>query len=239
MFSTFGTSFTFGRRKKKAVATFPNGLIVHLQNPTSSSWTDSVSNLTATISGTVTYSATGGGFVTLDNTCYILLPYNLVRPFTVSIITSQTPNSYGQNPAIWANEEYDALKGYYLGWNNASQLLKGTPTQEGPEDLPAGFDKTVVNMYDWAIGDGGAFDTTNFYLNGNLRATGSVFPPQNGAATNNFLMNARHQNDGTIIPTPRSHSQGSYYNLQIYNTALSSTDITSKYNYMKTIYALP
>ena len=81
------------------------------------------------------------------------------------------------------------------------------------------------------------------YLNGSqLGTTGSLGTAQTSYVTTEFLFGARHTNAGTGATDKLNNSTAAnypvFYQMRIYNTALSAADVTQNYNSVKGTYGI-
>jgi len=85
--------------------------------------------------------------------------------------------------------------------------------------------------------------TQSLYLNGSqLGTTATLNNPTGGYATGNFYFGSRHTNDGTGATDRLNNSTAAnypvFYQMRIYNTALSGTDISTNFNAIRSTYGL-
>ena len=82
----------------------------------------------------------------------------------------------------------------------------------------------------------------SLYLNGTQVGTTDTLAIQTLFVTSEFYFGARHVNNG-VGPTDRMNNSNSalqpvFYQMRIYNTALSAGDITQNYNAVKGTYGI-
>ena len=252
MFSTFSSSFAYGRHTSAVVAAADKtwtgitaGLQFHLLNaPITKTWTDISGNgRNATLQGSPTYVSSNGGGIRLNNityggTDYVSVPYNISSStFTVEMVASFNPTSTWAT--IWGNEIYNSSSGYIAYLSSATSMYYGSMGGGASYSLTS---SSAIRHWVWTVSG----TAVKIYLNGTNVATGSVIN-QTNFANNNFYFGARHNNDGTgatdKLNNTSTASQPIFYQLRVYNTALSSTDVTTNYGAVKSSvtggYGLP
>lgn len=205
----------------------PNPIVKLSQAPSSgATWIDASGNgNNGTIGGTYSFTNEfGGGIVSTSG--YISVPYNISGTVTISIVAKLTPSAYWAT--LWANESYTATKGYFSFFESAGNLWTGAPwTGSVPgTNSYAITGQSSINAWDFVISG----TTYTLYKNGVEVDTGSFAAPSGGLATTNLYFGARHGNAGTgytdVCP-------GTYYQMMVYNNALTSTEITQQFNSMQ------
>ena len=209
-----------------------NGLVLHLDasdasTVSGSSWTNKVAGVAgaeaaATLVGSPTYNASEGAFslngssqfFTLGTTNYL---FNGALPFTLNLtFKTSDPN---KNSCLIGN--FNGNVGATYSFLLASGVLFATRnvspwTVSGTTQIPAG--EIVYASY--------SFDGSNMrvYLNGNLYATSAL------------INSSVSHNGGARIGACQDNSassrffKGQIYNAQIYNRALSGTEITTNFD---------
>ena len=221
-----------------------NGLIMNLASAPSSGtvWSDTSGNgFNATLNGTTSYVSNNGGGIKLNNTDftgtgYISIPYNITgATSTIEIVASFNPNSHWAS--IWGNEAYSSNRGYFAYMANSTTITWGSPTANVTNATITA--SNVIRHWVFVI------DNTSklLYLNGTqFGSTATLSNPAGGYATGDFYFGARHVNTGTG-PADRLNSsvtanQPVFYQMRVYNRALSSAEITTNFNAIKTTYGL-
>jgi hypothetical protein len=220
-----------------------NGLQFYLQTAPSSGtvWTDSTGNgKNATINGDFSYVSNNGGGIKLNNTDYtgtgyISVPYNISsNTATIEIVASFNNTSHWAT--IWGNEAYNLSKGYFAYMGATTSLNWGSPTSN-TTNVTITASNTIRH---WVFVINGT--TKTLYLNGSQFATATTNNPTGGYATSEFLFGARHTNAGTgatdKLNNTNSANQAVFYQMRVYNTALSSSDVTTNFNEIKSTYGL-
>jgi hypothetical protein len=220
-----------------------NGLQFYLQTAPSSGtvWTDSTGNgKNATINGDFSYVSNNGGGIKLNNTDYtgtgyISVPYNISsNTATIEIVASFNPTSHWAT--IWGNEAYSFSRGYFAYMPNSTSIVWGSPTSN-TTSVSITASNTIRH---WVFVINGT--TKTLYLNGSQFATATTNNPTGGYATSEFLFGARHTNAGTgatdKLNNTNSANQAVFYQMRVYNTALSSSDVTTNFNEIKSTYGL-
>jgi hypothetical protein len=220
------------------------GLIVNLLTAPSSgsSWTDATGNgYNATLGGTPSYVSNNGGGIRLNNANYtgndyISVPYNISgTTTTVEIVASFNPTSNWAT--IWGNEAYSFSKGYFAYMGTSTSITWGSPTSNTVNNTI-----TASNaIRHWVFVINGT--SKSLYLNGSqVGTTQTSNNPTGGYVTSEFYFGARHTNSGSG-PTDKMNNSNSanypvFYQMRIYNTALSAADVTTNFNAIKGTYGL-
>ena len=218
-----------------------SGLVFNLFTAPSSgtTWTDASGNgYNATISGTTSYVSNNGGGIKLNNTDYsgtgyISVPYNIsTNTVTVEIVASFNPTSNWAT--IWGNEGYNAQRGYFAYMPSATSIIYGRPGATLSETITASN-----SIRHWTFVINGM--SHSLYLNGTQ--TGTTQTRATGLfVTTEFLFGARHTNAGTGATDKLNNStvanQPVFYQMRVYNKALSGSEITQNYNAIKTTYGI-
>lgn len=221
---------------------FTTGLQVNLSAAPSSgtTWTDTSGNgRHATLQGTPSYVANNGGGIRLNNasytgTDYISAPYNIASTtVTVEIVASFNPTAYWAT--IWANENYNAGSGH-LAFMNSSTTLNWGKTGSISSTITASN-----SIRHWVFVINGA--SVSLYLNGSqLGTSASMGTAQSSYVATEFLFGARHTNGGTGATDKLNNSSSAnypvFYQMRIYNTALSAANVTQNYNAVKGTYGI-
>jgi hypothetical protein len=220
-----------------------SGLVFNLLTAPSSgtTWTDASGNgYNATLQGTPTYVSNNGGGIRLNNstftgTDYISVPYNISSTTsTVEIVASFNPTSHWAT--IWGNEAYSFSRGYFAYMPNATTITWGSPTSNTTN-------ATITASNDirhWIFVINGT--SKSLYLNGSQLGTTATLNNPSTYATSEFYFGARHVNNG-IGPADRLNSSITanrpvFYQMRVYNKALSGSEITQNYNAIKTTYGI-
>ena len=224
------------------VAYVTSGLQFNLQTaPTSgSTWTDTSGNsLNATLVGSPSYVSNNGGGIRLNNadgsgTDYISVPYNIVsNTVTVEVVASFNPTSFWGT--IWSNEIYNTNGGYLAYMDNSTNLYYGIPNNETTVTIT---DSNAIRHWIFVI-DG---TQASLFLNGSQIGTTATISNQTIFATGDFYFGARHNNNGiSFVDTINNSNSADYpvfYQMRVYNKALSGAEITQNYNAVKSIYGI-
>jgi hypothetical protein len=218
------------------------GLQVNLVSAPASgtTWTDISGNgRNATLQGTPSYVSNNGGGIRLNNlnfsgTDYISVPYNIsTTTATVEIVASFNPTSNWAT--IWGNENYNGGSGHMAYMTNSTTINWGK-TGSIASTITA---SNSIRHWTFVINGTSAL----LYLNGSqLGATGSLGTAQTSYVTTEFLFGARHTNSGTGATDKMNNSSSPnypvFYQMRIYNTALSATDVSQNYNAVKGTYGI-
>jgi hypothetical protein len=219
-----------------------SGLVFNLQTAPSSgtTWTDASGNgYNATLQGTPTYVSNNGGGIRLNNvtyggTDYISVPYNISsNTVTVEIVASFNPTSNWAT--IWGNEVYNTGRGYMAYMVTSTGITYGKPNSNSTETITASN-----SIRHWTFVINGT--TQSLYLNGSQVGASDTVTSQTTFATSEFLFGARHTNAGTGATDKLNNVNSSlypvFYQMRVYNKALSGSEITQNYNAVKGTYGI-
>ena len=221
-----------------------NGLVFNLLTAPSSgtTWTDATGNgYNATLNNSTSYVSNNGGGIKLNNsaytgTAYISVPYNIgSTTTTIEIIASFNPTSNWAT--IWGNEAYSSSKGYFAYMVNSTNITWGSPT--GNVTSASLTASNAIRQWIFVING----TSKSVYLNGTqVGTTQTVANPTGGYATGNFYFGARHTNAGTsftdVMNNSTSANQPVFYQMRLYNRALSGSEITQNYDAVKSTYGI-
>ena len=219
-----------------------SGLVFNLQTAplSGTTWADESGNgYNATLQGTPTYVSNNGGGIKLNNatytgTDYISVPYNIASStVTVEIVASFNPTSFWGT--IWGNDSYSAGRGYLAWMTSATSITYGKSTAPTTETITASN-----SIRHWTFVINGT--QHSLYLNGVQIGTTDTLSIQTLFVTSELYFGARHTNGGTG-PTDRMNSsitanQPVFYQMRVYNKALSVAEITQNFNVIKGTYGI-
>jgi hypothetical protein len=240
-----GIEFTNGFSITKNTTSSPvGGLQFYLQTAPSSgtTWTDVSGNgRNATINGTASYVSNNGGGIKLNNTSangggndFISVPYNFTKnTLTVEIVASFNPTGFWAT--IWGNESYTAGRGYLAFMTTGTSITYGKSTAPTNETITASN-----SIRHWTFVINGT--QHSLYLNGAQVGVTDTMATQTLFATSEFYFGARHVNNG-VGPADRLNSsisadQPVFYQMRVYDTALSGAEVTTNFNEVKSTYGL-
>ena len=220
-----------------------SGLQFNLQTaPTSgSTWTDSSGNgRNATLQGSPSYVSNNGGGIRLNNenysgTDYISVPYNIsLSTVTVEVVASFNPDSFWG--AIWGNEIFNTSGGYLAYMYSSETISFGVPDSEANKSVTA---SNAIRHWIFVINGTQA----SLFLNGSQVGSTDTTSNQTLFATNDFYFGARHNNDGIGFGGDTMNNSDSalfpvFYQMRVYNKALSGAEITQNYNAVKDTYGI-
>lgn len=220
-----------------------SNLVFNLQTAPSSgaTWTDATGNgYNATISGSASYVSNNGGGIRLDNTSYtgtgfINVPYNISSTtLTVEIVASFNPTSYWAT--VWGNEVYSGGRGYFAFMGSATGINYGRPGLQANEAVTP---SNSIRHWVFVINN----TAHSLYLNNTQVGTTDTLTAQTNFATNNFYFGSRHSNAGTGHTDKMNSNIAAnlpvYYQMRVYNKALSAAEVAQNYNAIKATYGLP
>ena len=220
-----------------------SGLQFNLQTaPTSgTTWTDSSGNgRNATLVGSPSYVSNNGGGIRLNNadangtTDYISVPYNIAsNTVTVEVVASFNPTGFWAT--IWGNEIFDTSGGYLAYMYSSETISFGVPDNEANKSITA---SNAIRHWIFVI-DG---TQASLFLNGSQIGTTATINNQTIFATGDFYFGARHFNNGTGFGDTMNNSNSAdypvFYQMRVYNKALSGAEITQNYNAVKETYGI-
>jgi hypothetical protein len=221
-----------------------SGLVFNLFTAPSSgtTWTDSSGNgYNAIISGSATYVSNNGGGIKLNNTSangggvdFISVPYNIASStVTVEIVASFNPTSFWAT--IWGNESYSAGRGYFAFVQNSSTITYGKSGAVTQETITASN-----SIRHWTFVINGT--QHSLYLNGVQVGVTDTLAIQTLFTTNDFYFGSRHINAGTghqdKLNSSISANQPVFYQMRVYNKALSVAEITQNLNVVRGTYGI-
>ena len=220
-----------------------SGLIFNLQTaPTSgTTWTDASGNgYNATLQGSPSYTGSFGGGIKLNNsaytgTDYISVPYNISSTTTtIEIVASFNPTSHWAT--IWGNEAYSFSRGYFAYMATSTGITWGSPTS----NVTTATITASNAVRHWTFVINGT--SKLLYLNGSQLGTTATLNNPGSYATTEFLFGARHTNAGTgatdKLNNTNSALQPVFYQMRLYNRALSGSEVTQNFNAIKGTYGL-
>jgi len=231
------------------LSTLPNlttsGLVFNLQAAPSSgtTWVDASGNgYNATLQGSPTYVSNNGGGIKLNNTSangggndFISVPYNIgSTTTTIEIVASFNATTYWA--PIWANEAYNTSKGYFAYQSGTTGITWGSPSS----NTTIATITASNSIRHWVFVINGT--SKSLYLNGTQLGTTVTLSNPSAYATGNFYFGSRHLNDGTAhqdkLNSSTPANQPVFYQIRLYNKALSGAEITQNYNIIKSTYGL-
>ena len=228
------------------VAYVTSGLQFNLQTaPTSgSTWTDTSGNSrNATLVGSPSYVSNNGGGIRLNNadangTDYISVPYNIdSNTVTVEVVASFNPTSFWG--VIWGNEIFNTSGGYLAYMYSSETISFGVPDNEANKSITA---SNAIRHWIFVIEPYTTIGQASLFLNGSQVGTTDIISNQSTFATGDFYFGARHSNDGTGFGDTMNNSNSAdypvFYQMRVYNKALSGAEITQNYNAVKDTYGI-
>ena len=182
-----------------------------------------------------------GGGIKLNNTApngvgndYISVPYNISsNTVTVEIVASFNPNGFWAT--IWGNESWSAGRGYVAYVAPSTSINFGTPGSQTSETITASN-----SIRHWIFVINGT--QASLFLNGSQVGSTDTISNQTLFATSELYFGARHVNNG-VGPADRMNNttaslQPVFYQMRLYNRALSGSEITANFNSIRGTYGL-
>jgi hypothetical protein len=199
-----------------------------------STWVDASGNgnngtLLSETGASFTYTAdNGGGLIATGSlgtggaSTHISTSYVLTSPFTVEMWCK--PNGQRTWSTLWGSEVYSSDTGWWAVWEATGTLTAGgAPSGVG---YTTSYTQSTPQHYVFTL----TGSTFTFYLNGVATSgSGSYSAPSGGAGISPLLFGSRHPNSGGTTP-PTDALDGTYYQMRVYNTALSSSQVTQNYS---------
>ena len=208
---------------------------------TGSTWTDSSGNgRNATLLGSPSYVSNNGGGIRLNNqdgagTDYISVPYNITsNTVTVEVVASFNPDSFWGT--IWGNEIYDTNGGYLAYVDSSTAISYGIPNSETTVTIT---ESNAIKHWIFVINGTSAI----LFLNGSQVGTTVTINNQTLFATGGLQFGSRcAANDGPGSGDTMNNSNSAlypvFYQMRVYNRALSGAEVTQNYNAVKGTYGI-
>lgn len=178
----------------------------------------------ANLIGSPTYVSSNGGGYTTSSGRYISTNYNLPSNFTLSIVASLNPSSFWAT--LWGNESWNAGRGFIAYFSNSFTLNIGSPLSAASFNVSG---LNTINLWDFVISG----NSITLYKNGISQGT-STFSV-GSLSSNGLYFGARHANDGSSFT---DICPGTYYNLRVYEKALTASEISAKFSAVRTLYGI-
>ena len=239
---TGGTRFGAAAAASGSYTGTTDGLVFNLLTAPSSgtTWTDDKGSYNGTLNGSTAYVSNNGGGIRLLNatyggTGYISVPYNISSTTsTIEIIASFNPTSNWAT--IWGNEAYSFSRGYFAYMVTSTSITWGSPTS----NLTSASIAASNAIRQWIFVINGT--SKSLYLNGSQVGTTATLSNPGSYGTNNLYFGARHTNTGTgytdVMNNTTTANQPVFYQMRVYNKALSGAEITNNYNAVKSTFGI-
>lgn len=184
--------------------------------------------ITGTLSGSPTYS---GGGLTTDSGKYIYTPttFNLANAWTMSIVSNTSTTQPQYWSTMWGNEAWSSA-GFIAYQAGSSSLSFGKPTGGTTWSTTQAAIQGNNTVWDFTY-DG---TTVKLYKNGNATPVQSATMATATSAAHGIFFGARHTNGGGTTPT--DFSATTFYQMRVYNRALTTGEIATNYAAVKTNY---
>ena len=181
-----------------------------------------------TLSGSPAYS--GGGITTASGK-YIYGPsaFNLGSAWTMSIVSNTSLTQPQYWATMWGNEAWSS-SGYLAYQSSSSTLTFGTPAGGITWSTTQAAIQGTTTAWDFTFNG----TTISLYKNGNSTPVRSAAMSAITASAAGIFFGARHVNGGGA--TPADYSATTFYQIRVYNAALSTADIATNYTTVKTAY---
>lgn len=185
-------------------------------------------SINGTLSGSPTYSSGG---ITTASTKYIYGPstFNLGSAWTVSIVSKTSTTQPQYWATMWGDEAWSSA-GYLAYQSSSATLTFGKPS--GATTWSTTQANIQGNNTAWDFTFDGS--TVSLYKNGVSTPVATASMTPGTASSAGIFFGARHVNGGGATPT--DYSATTFYQMRIYNRALTTTEIGSNYASVKSQY---
>jgi hypothetical protein len=195
-------------------------------------WTDASGNgnngtlVTGSSYGSFAYTSANGGGVTASGSVsggastIITTSYALTSPFTVEMWCK--PTGARTWSTLWGSDVYSSDQGWWAVWESSTALQSGSVP--GGTSWTTSYTQTTPQHYMFT--NTGSVYT--FYLNGVAQSGTSYSAPSGGTSSSTLWFGSRHPNAGGSTPTDAL--DGTFYQMRVYNQALSSSQVTQNYS---------
>jgi hypothetical protein len=212
-----------------------SGLMMNLLTAPSSgtNWPDASGNsnngtLQTAGTGSFTYTSSNGGGVTsagssanTGGSARISTSYALTSPFTVEMWCK--PNGARLWSTLWGSDVYNSSSGWWALWESSSTSIVSGGVPSGGS-WTTSYTQTTPQHYVFTL----TGSTYTFYLNGVAQTAQSYTAPTGGAGLSSLIFGSRHPNAGGTTPTDALDA--TFYQMRVYNRALSSSEVTTNYS---------
>ena len=186
--------------------------------------TDTINNLTGTLSSTPTFDTDAGGNFDLDGTDYIDIGAVAEMNSTTKMTISYWCKKSASNKDMVIGSQLSSTNGFWLQWYSDGNVY-WNPRNGSMNNRPYALTYTsdwicLTGTYDGSLSQSSRCKT---YVNGVLVLDGTGTPPANFSSTagNSFRISGL---GGSF------YSDGNVANVQIYNRALSAEEVLYNYN---------
>jgi hypothetical protein len=196
-------------------------------------WADASGNgnngtlVTGSSYGSFAYTSTNGGGVTASGSVsggastVITTSYALTSPFTVEMWCK--PTGARTWSTLWGSDVYSSDTGWWALWESSGTLQSGGVP--GGIGYSTSYTQTTPQHYVFTL----TGSTYTFYLNGVATSgSGTYGVPSGGNGSSTLWFGSRHPNAGGSTPTDAL--DGTFYQMRVYNQALSSSQVTQNYS---------
>ena len=183
--------------------------------------------ITGTLSGSPAYSS-GGITTALGKYIHTPTTFNLANAWTMSIVSNTNTTQPQYWSTMWGNEAWPSA-GFIAYQPSNSTLNFGKPNSQTWSTTQAAIQGNNT-VWDFTY-DG---TTVKLYKNGNATPVQSGAMTTATSAAHGIFFGARHTNGGGTTPTDFSATK--FYQMRVYNRALTTAEIAANYSTVKTAY---
>lgn len=184
--------------------------------------------ITGTLSGSPTYSA-GGLTTALSKYIYTPTTFNLGNAWTVTVVSNTSTTQPQYWATMWGGETWSSA-GFIAYQSSSSSLTFGKPSGGTSWSTTQAAIQGNNTVWDFTY-DG---STVKLFKNGNTTPVQSAAMTTATLSTWGIFFGARHINGGGTTATDFSNT--TFYQMRVYNNALSTTDIAANYAAVKAQY---
>lgn len=184
--------------------------------------------ITGTLSGSPAYS--GGGITTaLSKYIYTPTTFNLANAWTVTVVSNTNTAQPQYWATMWGNEAWSSA-GFIAYQSSSTSLFFGKPIGGSTWNTTQAAIQGNNTVWDFTY-DG---TTIKLYKNGNATPVSSSSMTAATSAAHGIFFGARHVNGGGSTATDFSATK--FYQMRVYNRALTTGEIESNYSTVKAQY---
>lgn len=183
------------------------------------------------IAGTVSSATYSSGGLTTGTSKYIYSPttFNLANAWTVTVVSNTSTTQPQYWATMWGNEAWSS-SGFIAYQSSSSTLTYGKPSGGTSWSTTQAAIQGNNTVWDFTY-DG---TTVKLYKNGNATPVSSAAMSTATSASHGIFFGARHINGGGTTATDFSNT--TFYQMRVYNRALTTSEIAQNYSSVKAQY---